>query len=177
VRRLQVKKATPSMLIKEVKRMSTETLPRISDIRTRLIEIGVMLAKVPIDESITSALESLREAKFLPKRLSGATSVLVGVASDYAIADHQRYGDAFAGYDVLLDFQVYEVQTLHAVFRHLGLTHRYLSSTVKEVSTVGENSNQHETLSQQLQAKAYALYWYVYIFLLALLRYIGYSRQ
>jgi hypothetical protein len=149
------------MLINEVKRMAGEALPPIVQIRTRLIEIGMMLAKSSIDDNTLRALMSLREVDFLPKKVSGGTSVLVGVTDDFAILDHLRYGCALVGHDVLLDFGVDEVQILHVVFRHIGLTDRYLSSMVKEVSTVGENSNEDETLSSQLRAKAFALYWYV----------------
>lgn len=164
VRRLRVKKASPSMLINEVKRMAGESPPRIKDIRTRLIEIGMMLAKGTVDDSITRALASLKEVKFLPKQLSRGTAELVGVIDDFAISDHQRYRDALSGHDILLDFQVDEVQILHSMFRYLGVTHRYLSTTVEEVSTVGDDSNEDEPLSRQLQTKAYALYWYVLIF-------------
>jgi hypothetical protein len=159
VKRLRVKKASSSMLINEVKRMATATPPRIDDIRTRLIEIGMMLAKSSIDDSISKALTDLKEVKFLPKKVSGSTPVLVGVADDFAIPDHQRYANAFADHSVLLDFKIHEVQSLHVIFRHMGLTHRYLSSMVKEVSTVGDSCNENETLSKQIQAKAYALYW------------------
>jgi hypothetical protein len=161
VQRLRVKKASPSMLINEIKRMAEAEIPRISDIRTRLVEIGMMLANIAIDNSILKALESLKATKFLPKKASGGTTVLVGVSEDFAIPDHQRYSNALAGHNVLLDLQVHEVQTLHIVFMHLGLTDRYLSSTVKEVSTVGVDFSDDEPLSLQLQAKAYALYWYV----------------
>jgi hypothetical protein len=51
------------------------------------------------------------------------------------------------------------VQILHAVFQHMELTHRYLSATVKEVSTIGDTLLEDEQLSQQLRARAYALYW------------------
>jgi hypothetical protein len=159
VRRLKVNKASPSMLINEVKRMAKETSPQAHIIRTRLVEIGMILARTPIEDSVSKSLESLKDAKFLPKKLDGGAAVLVGVADDFAISDHQRYGDAFADEDVLLDFGVHEVQSLHAIFQHMGMTHRYLSAAVREVSTVGDLLIEDEQLSQQLHDKAYALYW------------------
>jgi hypothetical protein len=159
VRRLRVKKASPSMLIKEVGRMAEERLPQIAELRTRLVDIGMMLTKIPVDDSIAQALTSLKEVKFLPKRVSAGASTLVAVTDDFAIADHERYCAAFAEHDVLLDFQLDEVSMLHPMFQRLGISHRYLSNVVEEISTVGEDSHVDEILSQQLVAKAYALYW------------------
>lgn len=147
------------MLINEVKRMATEAQPQVSEIRTRLIEIGIMITKTSIDASVSRALDALKEVKFLPKKLVNGTSVLVQVTDEFAISDHLRYGDALAGQDVLLDFQVSEVQALHVLFSHLGISVRYLSTTVREVSRVGDDAVEDEELSQELQAKAYALYW------------------
>jgi hypothetical protein len=159
VKRLGVKKATTSMLIKEVERMCHAKPPPIEDIRQRLIEIGIILAKSSIDGSVASALTSLQETKFLPKKASDGICVLVGVTDDFAIPDHQRYADALASCDILLDFRVHEVQSLHVVFQFMALTHRYLSSAVKEASSILGSCIEDERLSHQLQAKAYALYW------------------
>ncbi|UPX10550.1 uncharacterized protein EKO05_0001202 [Ascochyta rabiei] len=158
VRKLGVKKASPSMLINEVKRMAEEPQPRVQDIRARLVEIGTMLTKISVDDSVSRALENLKTVAFLPKKQSGRPSVLVGVTADFAISDHARYGEAFAAEDILLDFQIHEAQIMHTMFRHLGLTHRYLSTGVKEVSVVGDGATEDEELSRQLQSKAYGLY-------------------
>ncbi|KAH6642718.1 hypothetical protein C7974DRAFT_469017 [Boeremia exigua] len=158
VRRLGVKKASPSMLINEVKRMAEESEPRVEDIHARLVEIGMMLTKIPMDDSMSRALKNLQTVPFLPKKQSGSPSVLVGAKADFVISDHARYGEAFATEDILLDFQVHEAQIMHTMFRHLGLTHRYLSTAVKEVSVVGDGAIENEELSKQLQSKAYGLY-------------------
>ncbi|KAH7070360.1 hypothetical protein BKA63DRAFT_605622 [Paraphoma chrysanthemicola] len=158
VRKLGVKKASPSMLINEVKRMAEESEPRIGEIRTRLLEIGMMLNKTPVESSISRALDNLKEVKFLPKKQSQQPPVLVGVADDFAISDHARYGETLTSYDVLLDFQLHETQIMHTMFTHLGLTHRYLSAMVKEVSAVGELTLVDDQLSRELQLKAYGLY-------------------
>ncbi|KAH6212673.1 hypothetical protein HBI42_148920 [Parastagonospora nodorum] len=158
VKRLNVKKASPSLLINEVKRMAETPSPCVHDIRTRLIEIGMMLARTSINGSVSKALMSLKDTKFLPKKMNDGVSALVGKTDDFAIADHRRYCDALADQDVLLDFDVHEVQILHVVFEHMGLTQRYLSAMVREVSMVGETLLKDEQLSQQLHAKAYALY-------------------
>lgn len=159
VRRLRVKKADPSMLIDEVRRMVVRAKPNIADIRMRLIEIGMMMTKSSVDLSMHASLDALQEIAFLPKSLADGTSVLVSTTDDFAISDHQRYGDALGGYGVLLDFRVEEVQILHSLFVYLDLADRYLSVIVEEVSTVGADSVTNDELSEQLRAKAYALYW------------------
>ncbi|XP_014551211.1 hypothetical protein COCVIDRAFT_42474 [Bipolaris victoriae FI3] len=158
VQRLKVKRATLSMLIAEVKIMAEARQPHVENMKTRLIDIGKMLAKTPMDSSVSKALSNLKGIKFLPKMSNDGTSVLVGAEEDFAISDHQRYGDAFANSNALLDFRVHEVQSLHSIFEQMGLMHRYLSSLVKEVSDVGENCIEDAVLSQQLQVRAYALY-------------------
>ncbi|KAJ4318583.1 hypothetical protein N0V94_004361 [Neodidymelliopsis sp. IMI 364377] len=158
VRRLGVEKASPGMLINEVKRMAEESEPRVEDIRARLVEIGTMLTKIPITGSVSRALENLQTVAFLPKKQSGSLSMLVGVKAEFTISDHARYGEAFVAEDVLLDFRIHEAQIMHTMFRQLGLTHRYLSTAVKEVSVVGDDATEDEELSKQLRSKAYGLY-------------------
>ncbi|KAH7082057.1 hypothetical protein FB567DRAFT_581505 [Paraphoma chrysanthemicola] len=158
VRKLGVKKASPSMLINEVRLMAEESEPRIGEIRARLLEIGTMLNKSPIESRISRALDNLKEVKFLPKMQSEQPPILVGAADDFAISDHARYGETLMSHDVLLDFQIHETQIMHTMFTHLGLTHRYLSAMVEEVSAVGELTLVDERLSRELQLKAYGLY-------------------
>ncbi|CAO2653065.1 Nn.00g024760.m01.CDS01 [Neocucurbitaria sp. VM-36] len=158
LRRMSVKKASPGMLIDEVQRMAGEADAQVSEIRLHLVKIGMMLVRTAIDASILRALDALKEVRFLPKVSADGTQTLVSVTDDFAISDHQRYADALGGRGVLLDFQVDEVQTLHIVFQHLELTNRYLSTIVKEVSRVGPDYSEIESLSQQLQFRAYALY-------------------
>jgi hypothetical protein len=161
VTQLRVKNADPAMLVNELARMAGHTEPRTADIRQRLIEVGRIIAKGNIDDNLSAALERLRTTKFLPKQTSSGDIVLVGVEDDFAILDHERFGTAFHDEDVLLDFSLEDVQILDTVFRFMKVTHRYLSNAVDEVSTVGEDAVRNETLERALQAKAYALYWYV----------------
>jgi hypothetical protein len=150
---------SPSMLIKEVKRMTGEAQPQISQIHVRLVNIGMMLARIEIDARIAKALDELKGIAFLPRKLADGSAELIKITAEYAIADHQRYGEALAGHDILLDFRTDEVQILHRLFQYLGITDRYISTTVTEVSTINGDSIEDEDLSQQLRTKAYALYW------------------
>lgn len=158
VRHLRVKRAKTSMLIDEVRRMAGKASTNIDDIRARLIEVGMMLARTPIDSSITRALEALKEVAFLPKQLSDGTLILVKVTDEFAIPDHARYGGNFRKYSVLLDLQINDVQ-MHTVFDYFDVTSRYLSTMVDEVSTVAADSTEHNGLSAALQATAYVFFW------------------
>jgi hypothetical protein len=154
-----VKKATPSMLIQEISNMAQEEPPRIDDVCKRLVEIGTMLAECAIDDDVAAALTDLQSVNFLPKKKKHGACVLVGVLDKFAIPDHPRYADALRQSGVLLDLGVSEVQCLHGVFEYMGLTKRYLSSVVEEVSSIGGSCEENKRLSRLLRAKAYALYW------------------
>ena len=97
--------------------------------------------------------------KFLPIKVFGVTSALASIDDDFAIPDHPRFGRAFQGHLAMLDLLLDESQILDSLFRHLGLVDRYLSNTVKETSVVGEGALESRALSQELRAKAYALFW------------------
>ncbi len=159
VRRLGLKKASPTMLINEVKRMAGATEPRTADIKSRLIEISIIISRVHMTTAVERALETLKDVAFLPKKVPDGTLVLVKTTDSFAISDHERYGSALAGHGVLLDVSVNEVQSLHLLFQHLRITDRYISELVQEVSTVGDDATEHENLTKKLQEKAYALYW------------------
>jgi hypothetical protein len=156
---LRVKNITPPMLINEIVRMATADEPNIRNIKERFIGVGLMFAKAGISEEDESALKALSKVKFLPKRVGDGTPVLVAITDEFAIPDHQRYCDALKAHNVLLDFDVADVQILHVLFETLGLEDRYLSMAVKEISTIGIDCIQDTTLSQQLREKAYAIYW------------------
>ncbi|KAF2107406.1 hypothetical protein BDV96DRAFT_653752 [Lophiotrema nucula] len=158
VKRLKVKTATPSMLVSEITKMAKDAEPRIEDMRQRLIEIGMMTAKNGIDSKLSQALDLLKELSFLPMKLDDGASTLLCLSDDFAILDHARYADAFASKNIFLDFTLDEVQILDTLFRHLGLASRYLSRSVKERSIVGEGAIRDDSLGEDLQAKAYALY-------------------
>lgn len=161
VNHLKVKSATPAMLITELCALAetAQSQPqKIPDIRERLIQIGEILTKLKIDEPISSALRKLRETKFLPRRATSGELELLGVADEFAILDHERYGIAFANKSILLDFGLYEVQILDTISQHMRLTSRYLSVAVNELSTVGEVQMESVDLTHLLQSKAYWLY-------------------
>ena len=158
-KRLRVKRASPTMLIEEVKKMAKEDPPNFDDIRTRLLSIGRLVLRNGVNEPIVKALTGLATVKFLPQSISGDTKVLVGKQEEFFINDHQRYSRAFADRFVLLDFSIEEVHVLDTILRHIGLGKRYLTHAVKEISTVGSDAVLSEELTQDFRIRAYALYW------------------
>lgn len=161
---MKIKKVGPTLLINQVKRMAEQDEPRIDDIRLRLIDIGMLLAKNDVDSNVEEALNTLKKVAFLPKRLVDGELVLVGVEDDFAILDHARHGKTLESHGVALDFKIDEMQILDVMFQHLGLTSRYLSVAVVEGSSVEDEVRVDQALSCQLQNKAYALYWYVLLY-------------
>ncbi|KAI8941154.1 hypothetical protein NX059_002391 [Plenodomus lindquistii] len=158
VKLLKVKKASPSMLIDEVARMAVKIPPNIADIHARVVEIGMMLARASFDAKVMQSFEALKEVAWLPLKQADGDVVLVKSIDDFAIADNQRYRDAFSASGILLDFTVAEVHILHGLFQRTGLTYRYLSAAVEQVSTVDCDALPEPVLSAGLQAKAYALF-------------------
>ncbi|KAF1938515.1 hypothetical protein EJ02DRAFT_457780 [Clathrospora elynae] len=156
--RLKIKIVSPSMLIKEISQMTKNSEPDIENIRKRLIEVGMILAKGKIDSDVEDSLDELAQCKFLPQKFVDGSATLVDLDQDFAIPDHARFSDAFAEEDVLLDFTVEEVQIMDAMFQYMGLENRYLSANVREESSIRDDVNEDDLLSQYLQAKAYALY-------------------
>jgi len=118
-----------------------------------------MLTTTKLDKATKDSLSDLAASKFLPKRLVGGGTTLLSRHDAYAIRDHARYCSAFEEHDILLDFSVEEVQIMNVMFTHIGVKRYYLSSLVVEKSTVEDDSEEDGALTQQLQAKAYALYW------------------
>jgi hypothetical protein len=159
VRQMRVKKASPAMLIREVKKMAEHDNPKAKAIRDHLIEVGIILAKGNLDVDTGVALQELQKVKFLPRRSADGSLALVGVEDDFSILDHVRYGLALADKGILLDFDVSETQLLHLMIQKSGLASRYLSAAVSEQSSAGDGSVRHAVLTCQLHARAYALYW------------------
>ena len=158
-KKLGVKKASPVALIREIKKTADQRHPKIEALRSLLINTGKIIGTGKIDDDARKALEDLHQVKFLPKRLRDGSVILVDTSEDFAVLDHVRYGKAFADHEILLDFDYYETQIIHAMLRSLGLEQRCLSLGVTEQSSVVHEGSQNHILSHILRNRAYALYW------------------
>lgn len=158
-KKLGVKKASLVALLREIKKTAEQRHPNIEALRSLLINTGRIIATVKIDADVRKALEDLHQVKFLPKRLRDDSVILVGTSEDFAVLDNVRYGKAFADHEILLDFDIYEIQIMHAMLRFLGLEQRCLSLGVIEQSSIVNEGSQNNNLSHILRNRAYALYW------------------
>ena len=159
MKQLRVKTASVSMLVGQLTKLAKEQRPSVERMREMLIKIGTLMERSGTDDKLSKALEGLQKVKFLPIKVLNSTPALAGIDDDFAIPDHPRFERAFQGHLVILDLSLDESQILDSLFRHLGLVDRYLSSAVKETSVVGEGALESRALSQELRAKAYALFW------------------
>ena len=105
-------------------------------------------------------LDPLLLTKFLPVNDGNGCVSLMRVEDDFAITDRREFGNAFRGKLVVLDFSLEDVHVLRPFLSLLGLEGRYMSITVREVSSVKGGLKQPD-LSSEFRNKAYALFRYV----------------
>jgi hypothetical protein len=158
VGRLKVQSATPKMLVENLIKMTNENNPNANEIIRQLLSLGMIAKNGGLDREFCDSIDRLRGINFLPKRTAIGHD-LVGIKDRFVISDLQRFGLAFANHNILLDFTPEQTSILDPIFKRLGLTRRYLTNAVEEVSKVGEDAEESTSLSKLLQRKAYALYW------------------
>jgi hypothetical protein len=157
---LGVETADTAMIIDELIRRTKEHKPLTSDEAKGIIqEIARMMETERRDENFEVAIKRMRRAKVLPVRIGQNDPSLVDASTEFVIADHERYNDAFRPKAAFLDFTLDEVQLLHPLIKALGLCNRYLSRIVTEASVIIGNPNSNGALTKELQARAYAFYW------------------
>ncbi|KAK7403350.1 hypothetical protein QQX98_010871 [Neonectria punicea] len=82
--------------------------------------------------------EPLRKAKIFPVKIPGAEVALFTAEATFTIVDRVVLGEYFAGRVKTLDFDLHEVREFAPFLEWLGLDSRYLSRSVREVSTVDQ---------------------------------------
>ncbi|KAF2499755.1 hypothetical protein BU16DRAFT_504059 [Lophium mytilinum] len=102
------------------------------------------------------ALESLRNCKCLPVKLSSGTTEWSDCSKDFAIVNRRDYSQTFAGRINVLDFSLEEVHSLKPFLSGLGLEERFLSRAVREETTV-QGGSKDERLTADLRKKSYAI--------------------
>ncbi|GFF32149.1 conserved hypothetical protein [Aspergillus udagawae] len=97
-------------------------------------------------------------AKVFPVRYPTGGVELCSSAVDFAIADRKHLLDSFSNKAKFLDFNVNEIARLEPFLQWTGLHRRYLSSLIKEISTVRGDSHKSLTSSDRnIARKAYGL--------------------
>jgi hypothetical protein len=113
------------------------------------------------ENDLPSPRQVLR-AKVFPVRYPTGSVELCSSAVDFAIADRKHLLDYFSNKAKFLDFNVNEIARLEPFLLWTGLDRRYLSSLIKEISTVRGDSHKSLTSSDRnIARKAYGLLRYV----------------
>ncbi|KAF4212811.1 hypothetical protein CNMCM5878_000675 [Aspergillus fumigatiaffinis] len=109
------------------------------------------------ENDLPSPRQVLR-AKVFPVRYPTGSVELCSSAVDFAIADRKHLLDYFSNKAKFLDFNVNEIARLEPFLLWTGLDRRYLSSLIKEISTVRGDSYKSLTSSDRnIARKAYGL--------------------
>ncbi|GFF84697.1 conserved hypothetical protein [Aspergillus udagawae] len=97
-------------------------------------------------------------AKVFPVRYPTGSVELCSSAVDFAIADRKHLLVSFSNKAKFLDFNVNEIARLEPFLQWTGIHRRYLSSLIKEISTVRGDSHKSLTSSDRnIARKAYGL--------------------
>jgi hypothetical protein len=159
---LHVKTLTTSMLVTDLRKKATAKPPlKPDDAKALIFKINKMVAKDDLvsDSRLQAKFNELANTKCFPVTTRDGSVALRATSADFAIVDHERYGQAFRQRADLLDFNLDDVQRLRPFLQATNLTDNYLSDLVKEVSEVTGNSEENTELSAQFRERAYALFW------------------
>lgn len=113
-------------------------------------------------ESDLPAPREVLTAKVFPVRYPTGSVELCSSAVNFSVADRRHLFDSFSQKAKLLDFNVNDIARLEPFLQWTGLDRRYLSTSIKEISTVWGDSHTFLTSScRNIARKAYGLLRYV----------------
>lgn len=105
--------------------------------------------------------ESIRKAHAFPVRHAGGQVRLQTASTGFAIVDREYLSDAFRGKVAFLDFGIQETHELKPFLEWAGLQRRYLSASVREVTSLNSESTRLVSRPERrLNAKSQALLRY-----------------
>ncbi|KAL5362015.1 hypothetical protein BJX96DRAFT_153271 [Aspergillus floccosus] len=100
----------------------------------------------------------LLERSVFPVVYPDGTKGLTSAATEFAIPDQEHLASQFRGRIKMLDFSPEEVRRLRGFFEWTNLTHRYLSASIKELTSFsGEATQIISTPHRDLKRKAHAI--------------------
>lgn len=160
VKRLNVKTLTTATLVSDLRKKAiAKTALSCDDAKTLIFKINKMLATEDVDDRLQAKFDELARTKCFPVRSADGSVILKVASTDFAVVDHERFGQAFRQRADMLDFSLDDVQKLRPFLKATKLTNNYLSDLVDEVSEVKGNSVESPVLTAQLNGLAYALFW------------------
>lgn len=113
-------------------------------------------------DTVLEFTDELRAFPIFPVRMPDGSVEVLTAADDFAINDRQPYASAFRSQIKILDFTHEEVHRLKPLIEWTGLTARYLSNSVDEVTSVDTAQRTPDRdRTQDFTGKAHALTRYV----------------
>ena len=158
VDRLGVETVRVELLVDQILRFSKRDIPDIGSIKENMRVLSMMLVTEDNLVGLTSSprWKRLQEARFFPVRNVDGEVQLASISDEFFVMDNKRFEDAFQGRLKMLDFSVEDLMTMDTIFRALSITSRYISGQV-QTETIVEQSTPHDSLTQDLQRRSYAL--------------------
>ncbi|KAJ5297272.1 uncharacterized protein N7443_008165 [Penicillium atrosanguineum] len=102
--------------------------------------------------------DPLLEIPLFPVVYPDGTKGLTSAATEFAIPDREHLASQFKGMIKMLDFSLEEVRRLKEFFEWTNLTHRYLSASIKELTSFsGDTTQLISAPHRDLKRKAHAI--------------------
>lgn len=151
VKTLGVQKMTVKMVYEKLigPRLSLEEAKQTLETFNSLLQVskGIELDPTPV----------LQKEVFPIRFPSGQVRLLTG-SDGFALLDRKSLGDDFRDKAKFLDFSIKDTRTLHPFIKWSGLEDRYLSRSVREISSAKEDSTRSiSSPDREIKRKARAL--------------------
>ncbi|KAM0492979.1 hypothetical protein ACHAP8_009508 [Fusarium lateritium] len=153
---LGVQELTLSMAYDELKEMGNRIpCPPIAAVKDTIWAFNSLLAT---PERLPDERPVWKGTVFPVKYPNGSVNLQSG-RTEFAIVDRKALGDIFGTRAKTLDFTLDEVRRLQPFLSWLNMGSRYLSTSVREISTVaGDHLNKLQSLDREIKQKANGLY-------------------
>lgn len=148
-------------MVKELAKLATKESKDVDELREHMLCTAALLTPTSDPHRFSEDIEKLQQAKFLSCIAPNGRKNFVATSETFLIADNDSHREYFQGKLTLLNFTYEDFNTLHPLFRLLGLEgNRYLSKSVVIRTEEGESTMQ-ATLTERFRECAFALSWYV----------------
>ncbi|CAG7555872.1 unnamed protein product [Fusarium equiseti] len=153
---LGVQELTLDMAYDELKEMGTRVpSPPIAAVKETIWALNSFLSS----EEHPPNEDPVFRGKVFPVKYPNGSVKLQSGRTQFAIADRKTLGDIFGLQAMMLDFTLDEVRRLRAFLSWLNLESRYLSASVREISTVaGGRMDKLQSPDRELDQRAESLY-------------------
>ncbi len=149
---LGVKTLTLQMVYDEL--LQTTSRTPIVEVKSAIWSLNALLQSEPATVDPTPLLKK----KILPVASPAGTKLLVNAKIDFSIGDREYLIEQFRGRIKMLHYDLAEVRQLSTFLKWAKLSNRYLSESVKEITSVGGGDVRAvSSETRDLKRKAHAL--------------------